>query len=112
MQADSSRSIQPRYALGERSIGGLAIAIGNSNAVMATRKSEMPSTPRYHEISSAPNQLSLLVNWKPALALPVLNATTIQATKPNSITAAATASRFAYVAAKGAGNSATAQAAP
>ena len=56
------------------------MAMGNSSAVMATRNSEMPSTPRYHEMSSAPNQDSLLVNWKPAFALPVLNATTIQAT--------------------------------
>ena len=31
------------------------MAIGNSRAVMATRNSEMPSTPRYHEMSSAPN---------------------------------------------------------
>ena len=67
------------------------MAMGNSRAVMATRNSEMPSTPRYHEMSSAPNHGSLLVNWKPAFALPVLNATTIQTANASSITPAAKA---------------------
>ena len=42
------------------------MAIGNSRAVMATRKSDIPSTPRYQEILSGANQDCRLVNWKPA----------------------------------------------
>ena len=66
MQAASRSSIQAmKLRLLPRRVGP-NMAIGNSTAVMATRNSEMPSTPRLQLIPNAPIHEWDETNWNPA----------------------------------------------
>ena len=74
MHAASSSSIQPMKARALPMTVGPAMATGKSRAVMATRNSEMPSTPTSQEIPNWLIQECWLTNWKPAW--PPLKSTT------------------------------------
>ncbi len=52
MHAASSRSIQAMKVRGSRWLRAATITNGNRTAARRTRKTEMPSTPRYHEMPS------------------------------------------------------------
>ena len=62
----SSRSIQAKY--GFSSLCGFVVkkASGKRIPVSTTRSSEMPSTPRYHEIPQCSIHSCWDTNWKPA----------------------------------------------
>src|SRR5579875_59247 len=114
MHADSKTSIHPRYERGSAPSGEgrVAMAMGKSSAVTATKNSDIPSTPRYQEIPSGPNQGSREVNWKPAWLLPVLKATTVHSTKPSSTTPEPSPSHLGRAIGAWRGSRAMARAAP
>ena len=67
MHAASRSSIHPMKARALPIRVGPPMAIGNNRAVMATRNSEIPSTPTAHEIPKSLSHECWLTNWKPGL---------------------------------------------
>ncbi len=67
MHPASSRSIHAAYAFSLPCASTPNSAIGNKTPVSTTRNSEMPSTPRCHEIPNDGIHSCMVTNWKPPL---------------------------------------------